>query len=159
MDFDTIAATPTHNAVLGICLTIPTLMLLAMTAYYTRPPRARHYDVETGTSIQFAHSIMLTDLATLDRTEDDLRDSAPETSLTHSMYATTLYAGDADSEWSGKTDVLSELSDKDVMDTLSLVAISSTSSLGPSSIEGEQGSTPCSPYYSSDQSGVESSPR
>jgi hypothetical protein len=145
---------------MGICLGIPTFLTLVMTAYYTRPPRARRYDVETGTSVQFAHSIMLTDLTTLDRAEDDLRDPTPETSsLAQSMYTTTSYTGDADSEWSGKTDVFSDPSEEDVTDGLSLIAIPSMSSLGPSFVEGEQGSTPCSPYYSSDQSGDELSPR
>jgi hypothetical protein len=147
-----------RNAVMGICLGIPTFLTLVMTAYYTRPPRARRYDVETGTSVQFAHSIMLTDLTALDRTEDDLRDSTPETSLTRSMYTTTSYTGDADSERSERTDVLSELSEEDVMDALSHIAMPSMSSLGPSFVEGEQG-TPCSLYYSSDQSEDESSPR
>jgi hypothetical protein len=115
--------------------------------------------METGTSVQFAHSIMLTDLTTLNRAEDDLRDSTPETSsLAQSMYTTTSYTGDADSEWSGKTDVFSDPSEEDVTDALSLIAMPSMSSLGPSSIEGEQG-TPCLLYYSSDQSGDESSPR
>ena len=67
----------------------------------------------------------------------------------------------ADSEWSERTDVLSELSEEDVMDALSLITMPSMSSLGPSwppsSIEGEQG-TPCL-LYSSGQSGDESSPR
>jgi hypothetical protein len=133
------------NAIMGICLAIPMFLTLVMTAYYTRPPRARCYDVETGTSVQFAHSIMLTDLANLDRTKDDLRDPTPETSsLTHSMYTTTSYAGDANSEWSGKTDVFSDPSEEDVTNALSLIAMPSMSSLGPSSVKGEQGTPVCS---------------
>jgi hypothetical protein len=93
------------------------------------------------------------------QSEDDLRDSIPETSsLIGSMCATASHDGDADSESSERTDVLSELSEEDVTDALSLVAMSSMSGLGPSSIEGEQG-TPCLLYYFSDQSGDESSPR
>jgi hypothetical protein len=116
--------------------------------------------METGTSVQFSHTLMLTTLTTMGRSEDDLGDSLHETSsLIQSTYATTSHVGDADSEWSEETDVSSELSEEDVTNALSLIAMPSMNSLGPLSIEGEQGSIPCSPYRSSDQSGVESCPR
>ena len=161
MDFSTITTPSTlYDTAMWMCLAGLILGTLALVAYLNRRPHARHDDVETGSSVQFSHSIELTTLTTMGRSEDGLKDSIPETSsLIQSMCTTESHEGYADSDWSERTDALSELSEEDVTDALSHIAMSSTSGLGPSSIEGEQGSTPYSPYYSSDQSGVESSPR
>ena len=161
MDFNTITTpSASYDAAMWICLTLLMLLTIVIAAYNTPWPCVRHYDMETGTSVQFSHTLMLTTLTTTGQSEDDLGDSSHETSsFIQSMYATTSHVGDANSEWSEETNVSSELSEEDVTNALPLIAMPLMNSLGPLSIEGEQGSTPCSPYYSSNQSGVESSQR
>ena len=125
MDLNAIA-TPSalYDAVMWMCLTITMLITLTLTAYYTRPPCARDYDVETGSYVQFSHSIELTTLTTMNQAEDSLRDSIPETSsFVSSMCATASHAGYADSEWSEDTDTSSGPSEEDITDVLSFTAM------------------------------------
>ena len=106
------------------CLTLLMLLTIIVAAYNTPWPHVRHYDVETGTSVQVSHMLMLTTLKTIGWSEDDLGDSSPETSsLNQSTHATISHAGYADSEWSEDTDASSRPSEEDITDILSFTAL------------------------------------
>jgi hypothetical protein len=81
MDFNTITTpSPLYEAAEYSCLALLMLLTFILMACNTPQPHARHYDVETGSSVQFSHLIELTTLMTVGQSEDDLRDSIPETS-------------------------------------------------------------------------------
>ena len=66
MDFNTIATlSPLYRAAKYMSFALLMLLTLVLAAYNTPQLHARHYDVETGTSVQFPHTIMLTTLTTM----------------------------------------------------------------------------------------------